>query len=231
VVAGTDNTGVHLAKSATAPATLASKVQLVAGSGSTSVVLAVKATFNATLARGEVVPGLRAPESGIAPNLKGNFTISGIPDGDYMVLAGFENDGEVRDPDPGLGGTTLQSISVRDGAIALPPDSFKVTTAVTIVAPGAGETPEEVATSTPTFQWDTYSNADFYDLELIDSLGQVIWTKPGVTATQATYDGATALEDGRLYQWRATAYRTSSGSSLPTSLTEDLKGVFRVVLP
>lgn len=230
VSAGTDVTDVHLVKSSTPTATLASKVQIVAGSGVTSIVLAVKSTFNAVLARGEVVPGLRAPDSGIAPNVAGNFSITGIPDGDYAVLAGFENDGEVRDPDPGISGTTIQFIAVRDGAVQVTPDGFKVTTAITIVGPGAGETPEDVTTLTPTFQWNAYSSATFYDVELINSLGQIIWTKEGITPTQVTYDGP-ALVDGDLYQWRATAYRTPGGTAIPTSLTEDLKGVFRVALP
>ncbi|HYV43452.1 MAG TPA: hypothetical protein VFA20_01280 [Myxococcaceae bacterium] len=231
VVAGANNTGVHLVKSTTGTAALSNKVQTVAGGPPTSIVLAVKSTFNTLLARGEVVPGLRAPEPGIAPNVAGNFTIAGIPDGDYMVLAGFENDGAVRDPDPGLGGTAIQSISVRDGAILVQPSSFKTTTAVNIVSPGAGDLPEDVATATPTFQWSAYSNAAFFNLELIDELGVVIWTKTHVTTTQATYDGTTALASGGLYQWRATAYRTTSQGDIPTSLTEDLKGVFRVALP
>jgi len=230
VVAGTDNTGVHLVKATTSTATLASKVQIVAGSGVTSIVLAVKATFNTTLARGEVVPGLRAPDPGTAPSISGNFSIAGIPDGDYAVLAGFENDGEVRDPDTGISGTTIQFISVRDGAVLVTPSGFKVTDAVVIVSPGAADAPDDVTTLTPTFQWNAYSSAAFYDVELINSLGEIIWTKTGVTATQAAYDGP-ALANGELYQWRATAYRTSGGNAIPTSLTEDLKGVFRVALP
>jgi hypothetical protein len=229
VSAGTDQTGVQILKSTTGTATLAGTVQIVAGSGATSVVLAVKATFDPILARGEVVPGLRAPNPGIAPNVSGGFTITGIPDGDYAVLAGFENDGEVRDPDPGIAGTTIQFIAVRSGALVAQPDGFKVTTAIEMVSPGAGDAPEDVATLTPTFQWNAYPSTATYTVELIDSLGQVIWTKPGVTATQVVYDGV-ALADGATYQWRATAFRTGP-SPLPTSLTEDLRGVFRVALP
>ncbi|HZN93995.1 MAG TPA: hypothetical protein VFB81_14885 [Myxococcales bacterium] len=231
VSAGTDITDVHLMKATTATATLSSKVQVVAGSGVTSIVLAVKATFNNLLARGEVVPGLRAPEPGTAPNVSGNFTITGIPDGDYAVLAGFENDGEVRDPDPGISGTTIQFISVRDGSVLNPPDGFKVTDAIVIGAPGSGSTPEEVPTLTPTFIWQAYPSTASYTVELINSLGQIIWTKSGITGTQVAYDGTTALVDGQLYQWRATAFRSSGGQLLPTSLTEDLKGVFVINLP
>jgi len=230
VVAGANNTGVHLVKSATLAATLNGSVQIVAGGSPTSIVLAVAATFDALLARGEVVPGLRAPESG-PPAITNGFSITGVPDGDYIVLAGFENDGSVRDPDPGVAGTNLQPLSVRNGAITVQPGQFKITTATTIVSPGAGDLPDDVTTATPTFQWQAYPSASQYKVELIDSLGQVIWTKAGVTGTQVTYDGTTALQNGQLYQWRGTTYRNVGGNPIPTSLTEDLKGVFRVALP
>jgi hypothetical protein len=232
VAAGQDATGVRLVRSTTPTATLNGTIQIVAGSGHTSVVLAVKSTFNATLARGEVVPGLRAPDPGAAPNLSsGGFTLAGIPDGEYAVLAGFENDGMVRDPDPGISGTTVQFITVRDGAIVAPPSNFKITGAVEMVGPGAGDGVEDVNTATPTFRWNRYPSTASYTVELINSLGEVIWTRPGVTGTSdpvsVVYDGAVALQPDRLYQWRATAYRNVGQNSIPTSLTEDLRGVFR----
>jgi hypothetical protein len=230
VSASTSVDDVHLVKSGTGTATLSSKVQVVAGGNATSIVLAVKSTFNAVLARGQVVPGLRAPEPGTAPNITGNFSITGIPDGDYAVLAGFENDGDVRDPDVGISGTAIQFISVRDGAVLVTPEGFKVTDATEIVSPGAGDLPEEVTTATPTFQWVAYPSASGYQVDVIDALGQIIWTKSGITATQVTYDGP-ALEDEGLYQWRITTFRSSGGETFPTSLSEDLKGVFFVNLP
>ena len=149
----------------------------------------------------------------------------------FRVRAARRGDGEVRDPDPGISGTTIQFISVRDGTVQNPPDGFKVTDATVIVSPGAGETPDTVTTLTPTFQWESYPSAASYRVELIDSLGQIIWTRQGITGTQVTYDGTTALKDGELYQWRATTFRSSGGQLLPTSLTEDLKGVFVIDLP
>lgn len=234
VSAGQDSTGVQIHKSATATATLDGTIQIVAGTGQTSVVLAVRSTFNATLARGEVVPGLRAPDPGTAPNLSaGGFTLAGIPDGDYAVLAGFENDGMVRDPDPGIAGTTVQFISVQGGAIVNPPDNFKITGAIQMVGPGAGDTVEDVSSATPTFQWSRYASSAEYSVELINSKGEIIWTKPNVTSTSnpvsVTYDGTAALQPDGLYQWRATAFRTVGPALIPTSLTEDLRGVFRFV--
>ncbi|MFT3707284.1 MAG: carboxypeptidase-like regulatory domain-containing protein [Archangium sp.] len=101
-VASSDVTDVKLEKAGTGAASLSGKVQLVAGANGagTSVVLVIESTFIESLGRGTVVPGLRAPENG-PPTLTGDFAISGIPDGKYVVLAAFENDGNVRDPDPG----------------------------------------------------------------------------------------------------------------------------------
>jgi hypothetical protein len=98
--------------------------------------MVVDSTFNATLVRGDVPPGLRAPDSGTAPNIDGAWTIAGIPDGKYVVLAAFENDGLVRDPDPNISGTQIQRVTVANGALSAAP-AFKVTAAVQMVGPGS----------------------------------------------------------------------------------------------
>ncbi|MGC4119185.1 MAG: carboxypeptidase-like regulatory domain-containing protein [Myxococcales bacterium] len=175
-VASTDITGLQVKKSTVTTASLTGKISLVAGAvQGTSVVLALESTFIESLGRGEMAPGLRAPEQGTAPNLgAGGWTISGIPDGKYVVLAAFENDGDVRDPDPGISGTQIQHITVSNGAItagSTSPD-FKVTAAVELVSPGK-DGPEGV-TATPTFTWTTYSNADSYLLTVYDALGREI---------------------------------------------------------
>ena len=151
-------------------------MQLVAGANGagTSVVLVVESTFIETLGRGEVPPGLRAPEGGTAPNITGNWSITGIPDGKYVVLAAFENDGNVRDPDPGISGTQLQRITVANGAVSgASSPSFKVTGAVGLVSPGAEGV--EATGATPTFKWEQYSNADGYVLKVFDTLGIELW--------------------------------------------------------
>ncbi len=224
-VASTDVAAVAVKKSTVGTATLSGKVQLVAGAAQgTSVVLALESTFLQALGRGEVVPGLRAPEPGTAANLTGDWSISGIPDGRYVVLAAFENDGNVRDPDPGISGTQVQHLTVSNGAIAggASPD-FKVTAAVSLVSPGK-DGPEGV-TGTPTFTWTSYSNADAYELFVFDALGNEVWKKLVLDkATVSTVYGGPALTAGQFYQWRATAIRKLA----PTSLTEELRGVFYV---
>ncbi|AKU93156.1 carboxypeptidase-like regulatory domain-containing protein [Vulgatibacter incomptus] len=217
-----DVKGVRLDVAETGTATLAGSVSIVAGNGATSVVMVLESTFDETLARGILVPGLRAPEPGLAPNIKGDFRIDGIPDGRYVILAAFENDGLVRDPDPDISGTQIQHIVVSGGVTSASP-KFKVTSAVRMVGPGAGETVEAV-TGQPTFRWQAYSSAKRYDVELFDNFGTRLWIK-SVTTTNAAYDGAVALEPGFPYQWRLTAFGNAGN---PISMTEDLRGVFEI---
>lgn len=225
-VQSSDVTGVELKKSTVPTASLSGSVQLVAGANGagTSMVLVVESTFIESLGRGEVPPGLRAPEPGVLPNVTGAWTIGGIPDGKYVVLAAFENDGNVRDPDPNIAGTGIQRITVANGAVSgATSPQFKVTGAVGLVSPGA-EGPEDV-TGTPTFTWLKYSNADAYLLRVYNALGEQVWEKAIVDAqTVSTAYAGPALTAGQYYQWRLTAIRRLA----PTSMTEELRGIFRV---
>lgn len=231
VQAGTDTTGLQLNKYNLPTATLNGSVNLVAGApGPTSVVLLVESTFNASLVRGEEPPGLRAPDPGIAPNVTSAWSVAGVPDGRYVVLAAFENDGDVRDPDPNIAGTQIPHIVVSGGAVVngVQP-SFKVTGAVSVVSPGAGDA-MDLASAQPTFTWQTYPSAKTYDVTLFDAMGRVVWSQGGLPAATGqnnttTYNGSTPLSSGKVYQWRAMA-RGNAGN--PISLTEELRGVFRV---
>lgn len=195
------------------------------GGARTSVVLVPVAAFNETLERGEVPPGLRAPESG-APSVSGAFSIDGVPDGTYKVLAAFENDDLVRDPDPGIAGTQIVEISVAGASVALP-ESFKITEALAVVSPGGGDAPDKV-TGNPTFTWKDDSSEDKYTVELFDGKGNVVLPPTDVPAASGsgnvtfTYPGTPALVKGEYYQFRATSWRKGG----PIATTEDLKGVF-----
>jgi hypothetical protein len=200
----------------------------------TSVVLVPAAAFDETLARGEVAPGLRAPAPGTAPSVTGAFSIAGVPDGEYVVLAAFENDRCVRDPDPGIAGTQIARLSVPDtteGRAITIDTSFKVTGALAVISPGAA-VPEAV-TGTPTFTWEDDSSEDAYHLVVYDAFCEEAWRRedlPGAsggTPSVAYGDGgttATALESGMYYQFRVTSLRR--GGENPISMTEDLLGVF-----
>ena len=98
-----------------------------------------------------------------------------------------------------------------------------MTGAVEAVAPGAGETIEEV-TGIPTFSWKSYPSAKTYELVVYSANGVKVWENLAILDTQAPYNGP-ALKTGVVYQWRVTARDVAMN---PISLTEDLKGLFSV---
>ncbi len=224
VTAGAETKGVELLASSDALAVVSGDVSFVnAGSSTTTVVLVVKSTFNVALARGEVPKGLRTTVSG------GKYSLTDVPVGSYVVLAAFENDDLVRDPDTTIGGTVIQSIDVASAAVSVP--GFKITGALAVVRPGAVG-PEPV-TGTPTFEWADDSSEDGYEVVVYDTFGKEIWRKtdvPGVSGAKTvttTYAGP-ALTPGSYYQFRALSFRDKGkgGGRTFISMTEDLKGVF-----
>jgi hypothetical protein len=228
IAAGENKTGVDLSASAAPLSTVTGSIQIVNGSGATSVILAVESTFVENAARGEMPPGLRAPPPGTAPDVTGNFSIDGVPDGRYVVLAAFENDGLVRDPDQTIGGTKIVHIQVPDGnsnTVNLP-ESFKVTEALNVVSPGATG-PEGVDAAGLAFRFQDDSSEDKYEVRVFDAFGKEVWSDlnvPKVTGSSTVsvpYAGP-ALEGGMVYQFRATSIK----DGIPISNTEDLKGVF-----
>jgi hypothetical protein len=195
-------------------------VQIVNGGGAstTSVLLVVESTFEDALGRGATPPGLRVG------NVDGAYHLDGVPAGHYVVLAAFENDGLVRDPDTSIGGTATLHIEVTSGQPTTV-DGFKITGALGVVGPGA-DAPEGV-TATPTLRWEDDSSEDEYAVVVLDSLGQTVWEKsvPGVSGgnPELVYAGP-ALEVGMYYQFRVTSLK----SGVPLARTEDLRGVFFV---
>lgn len=231
VESGKNVTGVELVPSEAPTAAVSGRVSLVAGAtGTTSVVLVPESTFNEGLGRGEMPPGLRAPEPGVAPNLTGDFTIQGVPDGKYVVLAAFENDGLVRDPDPNISGTRIRHITVSNGTVTTDDGTgleFKVTAALTIKSPGGGDA-LDVTGPTPTLTWLKHPNADGYSVQLVNGLGLPVGEPVQVqdsSSAELSHTVSSPLLPG-IYQFRVTALR--KGATIPTSVTEDLRGVFRV---
>ena len=215
---------VNLGLSSVATGIVAGDVQIVNAPGGsvTSVVLVVESTFDELLARGQTVPGLRAPEPGVAANIEGAYSIEGVPAGRYVVLAAFENDRLVRDPDLSIGGTSILHIEVTPGQTTTVA-GFKVTEALEIFGPGARD-PEAVSGQV-TFSWNDDSSEDQYLVEVFDAFGERIWdqTMDGVSGADPTMDYAgPPLEAGMFYQFRV----TSSKDGTPISRTEDLAGVF-----
>jgi len=199
------------------------------GGSQTSVVLVPSSVYNGALERGPVPFGLRAPAPGIEPNVSGAFSIGQVPAGTYKVLAAFENDELVRDPDTSISGTTIQEVTVGSGVAIEVPENFKVTEALAVVSPGAEE-PEGVS-EPPTFIFADDSSEDRYIVVVYDALGDLVWEKtdvPGVSGSETVEVayGGPALISGMWYQFWATSVRDKKGEETRISRTEDLRGVF-----
>jgi hypothetical protein len=219
VAAGATTEGVNLDHIGDAVAIVDGKVEIVnPGDGKdTSVIFAVDETFVENAARGEAPPGLR-----VHP-VSGDFKLDRVPDGNYVVLAAFENDFLVRDPDVAIGGTDIVRITVEGASFSIV-ESFKVTGALDVVSPDN----EEPVSGTPTFVWRDDSGEDHYEVRVYDSYGTLVWEDlmvPGVSgsATVEVMYGGPALESGLLYQFRASSIK-QGGSTI--AITEDLRGVF-----
>ena len=231
VVLGEDKTGIDLVANTKDYGTITGSINIVnaPGGSATSVVLVPESTFNEAFVKGEVPPGLRAPAPPEAPSITSNFTIEGVPDGQYVVLAAFENDFLVRDPDPSIAGTQILHIRVPDSSsyeIDITA-SFKVTESLVVVSPGA--TAPEPVTGNPDFIWADDSSETKYSIVVYNAFGEEVWRDddlPRVTGSpQVTVSyGAGPLQAGMYYQFRATSWKSDG----PISQTEDLLGVFYV---
>jgi len=235
-VGGDDISDVRLSlvsEDSGAMATVQGSVNIVnaPGNSATSVVLVPTSVYHDAFERGPVPVGLRAPAPPDAPSITSGFEIVGVPSGRYHVLAAFENDSLVRDPDDSIAGTQIQQIEVVGGELVELDESFKITEALGIVGPGA-DGPEEVDSS-PTLVWLDDSSEDRYEVVVRDALGEEIWRDdqvPGVSGSdevEVSYGGP-ALTSGMYYQFRVTSWRDNPQGSSSISRTEDLRGVFVV---
>jgi hypothetical protein len=222
--------GLRLDSADTELCSVSGSVNIVnaAGGLTTSVVLVPLSVFDPVLERGPIPLGLRAPGLPERPTISGPFMIEGVPKGEYVVLAAFENDQLVRDPDESIAGTQLQTVRVEAGDAEQVDESFKITEHLAVIAPGA-DAPEEVS-GTPVFRWADDSSEDRYELELYTAMGELVWEDrdiPGVNGgheVDLTYGGP-SLVDGMVYQFRVASYRDKNGTTA-ISASEDLRGVF-----
>ena len=173
--------------------------------------------------------GLRA--GGITSS-DGSFVVSSVPPGRYAVLAAFENDSLVRDPDQTIGGTDVAHIDVPEAGGEVPLDaSFKITGALAVITPGANGI-EEVASLTPTLEWEQDSSEDGYELRVYDALGELIVEEDDLPSVNGSGNviytlDRVPLEPGMIYQFRARSFREKNAKRTYISATEDLKGVFQ----
>lgn len=207
-------TTLALAAAGAPTATVSGSVNFVSGRAwdLTSVLLVVASTFDPVRVRGATPAGLKA--GGVAST----WTIAGIPDGHYRVLAGFETDYVVRDPSD-IGGTAVLEFQVVGGAPRLMDgvtsasslEAFKITGAVRLTAPlrdasgactsipavslpadPAGLIPGACveADAAPAFGWEGFSSQDFYEVRVLDELGAVAWHARIVKGATGTVYGA-----------------------------------------
>jgi hypothetical protein len=213
VVAGALKSGVDLAQTGSATGVLTGSLSYVAGAPTaqmTAVVLRLISTH-------EVPPGLEVPAGNSTP-----YSLEGVPDGSYEVLAAFPNDGLVKDPDPGQGGTATPTVTFNGGGTQ-DVGSFKITDPVAITGPDA----DQSVTGTPNFGWTAYPSTDHYRVDVFDSEGNLIWSQDNITGTSLAYGGSTQLVSGDFYQWRITAFHVSNQAPRPISESEDLRGVWQ----
>jgi len=233
VEVGETVSGIDLVASDRPLSTVSGSVQIVnaAGGSQTSIVLAVESTFVEAAARGSVPPGLRVG------NVTGAFTIENVPDGHYVVLAAFENDNLVRDPDQNIGGTQIVRVEAPDpatGTLITISEGFKVTEALGVVGPGP-DAPQQITSATPTLEWNDDASEDGYEIRVFDAFGNEVWSDEiasvsGSATVTVIYAGP-ALAPGMFYQFRITSFRERNAPRTAISTTEDLKGVFYFLNP
>jgi hypothetical protein len=207
-VAGARKDGVNLTAMGAAAGKLTGSLDYVAGApnNQTAVVLQLPSTM-------EVPPGFQAPA------MNGPYSLTGLPDGTYNVLAAYPNDGLVKDPDTTLGNTGTPTVTFAGGN-TVDAGQFKVTGPVDMIGPDANQ----VVMGTPTFTWMAYSSSGLYHLQVFDSQGNQIWMMD-TSATSLAYGGP-ALISGEFYKWHLIAYHATD-TSREISMTEDLRGVWQ----
>lgn len=219
--------------------TVSGQINFVAGGAApTNVILVVESTYfedsDKVMVGGETPPGLRAD---VTAN---SWTITDVPPGDYAVLAAYENDDNVRDPDQNQAGTDIWHITVTPGGTISAID-FKVTDAVPLGALGtAGPSGFDTFNALPIqIGWSTYSGAnEGYVVRIYDTNGTQVH-QVHLTGMQTmtyswdgSYDGGGSIVEGGVYQVRIIAVAgVTVSATYPDGLkylstSEDLKGVF-----
>ena len=229
-----DVTSVNVSLSEITGSTLSGAVTFLASENSTvDISLLDRSTLSA-------IPGL----STFNALSGGTYSIEGIPPGDYIAWASFQNDGYVMDPDwifknPGA----LEITFTTDTSSEL---NFSVTGVITINSPtnpADSIYPVMTDSSIPTFTWTAYPSAKEYIIEVKDINGNIIWggyeadgtiNHPQIDSTSAVFnfDGtaSSTLLPEQIYQWKVYADDDKNNAGIQTliSSSEDLLGLFQV---
>jgi hypothetical protein len=240
VTADTTTTDQDLVASDVANGTISGNVQFVAGGTTQTTDITL-----IDLVTREVIPDIR-----VYTDANNNYTMSGLPNGNFEIIASMLNDGNVIDPDEAVTqGDPL--VIVTSGIVDPPTRSFKITGAVVMDTPATPVNNEvPVLTATPTFTWhseSSYSSANDFAIEVINEYAETVWGGfggldpvegiPTVTVPGGTYTinyAGPALQSGRYYQLRIYAMKDDNDAIMyPNgykliSVTENLDGVFKV---
>ena len=191
----------------------------------------------------DAIPGLL-----VSTDSTNNYIIDNIPDGDFIIWASLNNDGNVIDPD---------WLFKNPGALDLtfPADSGKVLD-FTLTGAIVQNSPTNPADSiyafmadsiVPTFVWtktSSYASVKQWIIEVRDINGNRIWggfepdgsithdfIAAATTSVEFNFDGSasSALVPGEIYQWSIWADDdTAPGIQTLLSSSEDLRGLFQV---
>jgi hypothetical protein len=182
----------------------------------------------------------------------GSYLMTGVPNGEFEIIASLENDGYVLDPDESVT-QGIPVVVITELAPVIANEDFKVTGSIQLTSPPS--TTDAVIpemNDTPTFTWDkasSYASAEYYVVEVVDESAATIWGgfdsasnfAPLVTVPQGNdpsagynFDGTATLvplEAGRHYQLRV--YAAVADTSVAKgyrllSASETLDGIFKV---
>jgi hypothetical protein len=183
----------------------------------------------------------------------GSYLMTGVPYGEFEIIASLENDGYVLDPDESVT-QGIPTVTITELAPIIANEDFKVTGSIQLTSPPS--TVDAVIpqlNDMPTFSWDkasSYASADYYVVEVVDESAETVWGgfdsaengfTPLVGVSQSNTpsigynsDGTalvSPLEADRHYQLRV--YAAVIDSSVAKgfrllSASETLDGIFKV---
>jgi hypothetical protein len=195
------------------------------------------------------------PNLSVSTDAGASYAMSGVPYGDFEIIASLENDGFVLDPDTSVT-QGIPTVTITALAPVIANMDFKVTGSIQASSPPPivdADVPE--LGPQPGFAWakaSSFASADYYVIEVVDESGDTIWGgfdaannfAPRVTVPQGNelsanynFDGTASLavlEDQRYYQLRlyAAVVDTSESKGFRLlSASETLAGIFRVASP
>lgn len=193
----------------------------------------------------ETIPGLTTKTAAL------NYSLTNIPNGNFIARATYNNDLRVMDPDR-IAKFGEPTVSVSGGACSPSTLTFDVTGPVTLNTPSnvLSSTVPVTASANPVFQWIAYPSASDYVIEVMDaSTGQIVWggfDKSGSlpvkkiiipsNQTSIAYNSnsmatISSLVPGKIYRWRVYASKNDVNASTGWTListSEDQVGLIKI---